>query len=101
MSRLVESIDKGLLKTQMLPHANNLRKDCTPFLKDMIKGNWGFLYSGRDGRKGDVFKGKVRKNRKPTDTHRDIHRDLDILFQKKFGYPARSNSIFCTGLESK
>jgi len=72
---------------------------CQPFIKDITSpkyGAGGLLYSGRRGTE-NIFISDVRKNRKPTDTKINVHNDLDTLFKKKFGWKARSNSIFCTG----
>jgi hypothetical protein len=75
----------------------NLYYKCEPFLKELLKkGNYDLLYSGRDSQK-DYFEKKVRKNRYPSDTPDELHQELDKEFKKKFGVPARSNSIFCTG----
>jgi hypothetical protein len=41
-----------------------------------------------------------RKNRKPLDTPIAIHRELDKLFKKKFGWKARSEGVFVTGKRS-
>jgi len=77
-------------------------KNCKPFLKEWAKPQKGssdvkFLLSGRESSK--IFdKRKIRKDRKPVDTHDTINNDLNDEFQRQFGYPARSNSIFCTSL---
>ncbi|MCK5019545.1 MAG: hypothetical protein KAS32_20970 [Candidatus Peribacteraceae bacterium] len=78
-----------------------IHKECQPFLKEWAPKQKGkseatFMYSGRRNEK-DFVKKRIRKNRRPTDTHIDIHNDLDKRFTKKFGYPARSNSVFVTG----
>lgn len=71
-------------------------KDCQPFLKKALKDNYqNLFYSGRKS-KDDWFKGNVRTDRRPTDTNKVLHRDLDKMFQKKFGYLVRSSSIFVT-----
>jgi len=41
-----------------------------------------------------------RKDRKPTDTPKEIHNKLDSLFQKKFGWKVRSEGVFVTGSRS-
>jgi len=38
-----------------------------------------------------------RKNRKPLDTPKEIHKKLDELFKKEFGWKARSEGVFCSG----
>lgn len=78
-------------------------RDCAPFIREFIgpqKGNTAlqFLYSGRDVSGNPEFiKKRVRKDRKPADMHPIIHDMLDKEFQKRFGYPARSSSLFVTG----
>ncbi len=74
--------------------AQLLYKNCMPYLKDInFSKNFPFLYSGR--KKSKIwFKGRVRKDRKPKDTPKEIHNMLDNAFQKKFGIKARSQSLF-------
>lgn len=77
---------------------NTIWKDCKPFITDMIKNVYigEFLYSGRKDARTHFTK-SVRTDRRPKDTFPDIHRDFDDRFQKKFGWPARSAGLFCTG----
>jgi hypothetical protein len=75
-------------------------RDCKPFIKEAIlpqKSKINFLYSGRGGSYVYFDKKKARKDRSPKDTYPDIHYDFDKEFQKQYGYPARSSSIFSTG----
>ena len=75
-------------------------KDCKPFLKDFYNGDrTKFMYSGRS-KDIEHFVGTVRTDRKPKDTHIDLHNDLDDTFKKKFGVKPRSNSLFCSGDEN-
>jgi hypothetical protein len=69
--------------------------NCGPYLKEIRSSNPKFLVSGR---RSDYswFEKDVRADRKPVDINIEIHNDIDALFQLKFGYPARSSSIFCT-----
>ena len=99
MSRLTDHLENDSGKKMFQLQIRDVVKDCQPFLKDILKPkHWMFMYSGRQmGR--DMVERPVRKDRKPTDTNRQIHDDLDAEFTKQFGYPARSNSIFCTGDE--
>lgn len=69
---------------------------CQPFIKDISKySQLNFLWSGRKG-KPHVFYGRVRTNRKPKDTPKEIHDVLDQAFEDNFGVKARSQSIFCS-----
>jgi len=69
--------------------------DCQPFLKMLKKTGYNFLYSGRT-RPGDVYKRKVRKNRRPSDTPQEIHEVVDNMFKREFGVRARGNSMFAS-----
>jgi len=40
---------------------------------------------------------KVRKDRRPVDTHPQISAVLDDIFKEKFGWKARSEGLFCKG----
>lgn len=73
-------------------------EDCKPFLKDWKKCNTDdLLMSGRK-RMDNYFIGKVRKNRRPMNTKKEMHDKLDDLFNEKFGVKPRSNSLFCTAV---
>ena len=67
--------------------------DCKPFMKELKKSGYQFLYSGRMS--GDVYmERKVRKDRRPKDTPEWIHDIIDNEFKDKFGVKARSQSLF-------
>jgi len=71
---------------------------CMPFIKELTKQTYiHFMYSGRKGKTEDVFIGKVRKNRRPSDTSEGLTKVYDDLFNKRFGWKPRTNSIFCSG----
>jgi hypothetical protein len=72
-----------------------LEKKCKPYLNDISK-NLEMMYSGRRISK-DWFIKKVRGDREPRDMDWEIHRLLDDMFYKKFGWKARSNVVFVTG----
>lgn len=42
-----------------------------------------------------IFRGKVREDRKPADTSKEVHQALDNWFSLTFGIAARSGAIFC------
>jgi len=44
---------------------------------------------------------KPRKDRTPIDTPKEIHKKLDELFKKEFGWKARSEGVFVTGSRSQ
>jgi len=72
-----------------------LKKECAQYLKEMGRGrkeNW--LYRSTE-HQFDIFKKFTpRINRKPRNTPKEIHRMMDDLFKKKFGWKARSEGVF-------
>ena len=71
-----------------------LKKECKPYLKECKKYD-DFLY--RSSKKDyDIRKLKPRVDRKPRDTPLPLHNYMDSIFKKKFGWNARSESIFAT-----
>lgn len=80
-------------------------KECKPFLKKLKHGpydilrddNGCLLFRGISSNESLITKRKRRKNREPKDTPFLNHQYLDDIFNKKFGWKARSNGIFCTG----
>jgi len=98
---IIETVDIGN-RVSFEELLDILWRKCNPFLKDLLRPGWNgeFLYSGRN-KTQDVFIGKVRSNRKPSDTNEKIHEILDEIFYDQFGFNARSNVIFCTGSYSE
>ncbi len=83
------------LNEDKLPEIVNIIKDkCKPFLKEW-DGNY-FLYRGIK-KHFDYEVLQVRNDRKPKDMPLPLHNMFDNAFQKRFGWKARSNSVFCTG----
>ncbi len=66
-------------------------KNCMPYLKD-LKSADKFFWRRMDGPNYQLK--KVRKHRKPSDTPIKIHEYWDKIFQKKFGWKPRSQSLF-------
>lgn len=73
-------------------------KHCNSFLKEAMAGG-KFMWSGRRN-VDNWFIGQVRKDRKPVDSSQRVHKLMDDLFLRKFGFRARSNAVFCTGSTS-
>ena len=100
MSRLLKNKAEEDQVDRFLSIVTPIYKDCQPFFKAMgISGTnnlGGFMYSGRRG-KPDFFTGTVRTDRKSVDMSPELQSDLNKEFVNQFGYPARSNSVFCTG----
>lgn len=71
-----------------------LSNDCRPFLNDLKKCNNKFLYSGRK-KIQNFYTSKVRKNRTPKNTPKELHEQLDNAFNDIFGIKARSQTLFC------
>lgn len=80
---------------------DKMSSDCWPFIRDLLSiGSVGsLLWSGRMKRE-QLFVGTVRKNRVPKDTPKEWHEELDRLFYEKFGIRARSNTLFCSPVQS-
>jgi len=73
-----------------------IEKKCSHYLTNIVNKNKGVkLYSGRKGAREIWFEGKVRKNRKPRDTIKEIHDIFNYCFQKNLGSKLRSESLFC------
>lgn len=71
-------------------------KDCKPFLRELKKSNYEFLYSGRISAYEKFNKKKIRKRRKPRDTSIEVHNMLNKAFKERFGVKARSEGFFIT-----
>lgn len=80
---------------------NFLNENCKPFMRDWtrLKGDERHPKGLFRGIRGNLFivDKKQRKNRSPRDTPASTHELLDELFEKKFGIPLRSQSVFCIG----
>jgi hypothetical protein len=77
-----------------------IQKECKQFLKD-IKGAAGTLFRINKGLslRAPVIKKVTRKDRQPLDSNPKLHKLLDEWFNKKFGWKARSNVLFCWPLQ--
>lgn len=96
--------------------ARLIEKDCGPFLKE--SGRRGLLFRGvqdtspenaagevddpiNEGKKILYWKKAVRKDRRPKDTPEEIHNAIDEWFENKFGFKARSQTMFVFGQNIK
>jgi len=78
-----------------------IKKNCKPYINLARKsGVDDFLFRGINSTKDYVIK-NVRTDRKPADMNEYVHKQLDKVFKEKFGWPARSNSLFCVPSESR
>jgi len=92
--RLVKYLNENISQEDI----DTMMSECNVFLNDLKKQSSRtpeLLYSGRKGKMNDLFKGKIRKNRKPLDTPVEIHNMIDDEFKKQVGIKPRSNSLFC------
>ena len=74
-----------------------LKKDCGKYI-DMLKllsGRMGqkMIYRGIKNAKSNFMQVTPRKDRKPLDSTPIVHKYLDDLFKKKFGWKARSEGV--------
>lgn len=85
-----------------------IKKDCQPFLNAcgtnlLIRGMRDIsdadLVQGyvNDGKRINLYKKPVLKNRKPTHTAVEIHDEMNAWFKDKFGVNVRSEALFCYG----
>lgn len=70
-----------------------IKKNCMPYLKDIKKSGKDFLQREMDS-STDFSLRTVRKDREPTDTPLHIHKYLNSLFKKRFGWNVRSEGVF-------
>jgi len=74
-----------------------IKKNCKPFLSEFdIYDNPIYRGSNRNMADNIFMKVRSRKRRKPKDTPMFLHNILDDLFNKYFGWKARSEGIFVT-----
>lgn len=81
--------------TELYDFLTTLKKECGTYLKN-FKGDYSdtFLMSGRPDN-NPFIKKKIRKDRMPLDTPRELHDLMDSVFKEEFGFKARSESMFC------
>lgn len=72
-----------------------LERDCKQFIKEISKSDRLLLRGSKKPVK-DILKIKSRTDRYPKDMPIDLHKDLDNLFKKKFGWKARTEGTFAT-----
>ena len=75
-----------------------IRKDCKPYLK-MIKPYKEVFYRGTDQGNVPFLKRNTRTDRYPLTMNVNIHKILDKVFSKHFGWKVRSEGVFTSGDE--
>lgn len=91
--------------------ADVLKKDCGDFIREAGgKMLWRGMRLTAENTHGykltsdeniDYWLRLTRKDRKPADTSPELHQELDTWFDDKFGFKARSQSMFCYGTGGK
>jgi len=75
---------------------NSVKTECSEFLEinkaALLQGR--YLYRGIADEIPLYFSGTPRKDRRPLDTNKNLHKALDEYFLKKFGFRYRSNGLF-------
>jgi len=74
-----------------------IHEDCKPYLKlvrSLKKIAVRMYHYKTEGVDPFFTKAVVRKDRKPVDTNKKLHKAMDDEFQKKFGWRVRSNGAF-------
>jgi len=69
-----------------------IKEDCKPVLKEIKKAK-KLIWRGAKIQNSLITRRRTRMNRRPLNTEIEIHKILDQLFKKKFGWRARSQSI--------
>lgn len=72
-----------------------LEKDCKPFLEKVKNLNNILVRQSKKAPKGLYDLKTVHINRNPRDTPIFLHKKIDNYLEKKYGWKARSNGLFC------
>ena len=93
--RLIHFLNEAAYsEEEILEIKKNIQKECKPW----INASKGYIvWRGQTKPKSKTGKFKVRKNRKPLDTPIDVHKELDAIFKKHFGWKSRSEGLLATG----
>lgn len=71
-----------------------IKRNCGPYL---LQWPVNPVFRGVKGKPDKAFKQSVRSDRKPRDSSLETHNAIDDWFLKKFGFKARSETVFVTG----
>lgn len=74
--------------------------DCKPWL-DAIKGSKNLAYRGDNEIKADVQFLKHKNYRRPLNLPRDVHDEVNDVFEEKFKWRARESGFFVVGQREK
>ena len=95
MLRFKDFVNKNLNRFDF----DKFKLDCAPFL-EALKGSKNALYHGNRHGPETWSIETVNKNRLPRTTPILVSKAVDEFFNEKFGYAARSQSIFTSGSNS-
>jgi hypothetical protein len=91
--RLIRHLNEAAWTRELEDNAiEMLKKDCAPVIKEITKAR-KLIYRGATKQGTLITRRRTRMNRRPLNMEIEIHRILDQLFKKKFGWRARSQSI--------
>jgi hypothetical protein len=91
--RLIKYINEVAWTRELEDNAiEMLKKDCAPVIKEITKAK-KLIYRGASSQNSLITRRRTRMNRRPLNIEIEIHKILDQLFKKKFGWRARSQSI--------
>jgi hypothetical protein len=92
---LNEELSK-LIKSEIKRAVELIEKNVEKSFTDIIKSTNHFLYRGYSKNIDIIAEVKPRNDRKPKDTNKFAHEEMDNFFLKKFDWKARSNGVFTT-----
>ena len=92
-------LQKAAAVSSAIENENNgwyekIRKDCKKYL-NATKNSEHLLIRWEDRATVSAYKKKVRKKRRPLDTPLVVHRYIDKIMKKKFGWRPRGSGLFC------
>ena len=80
-------------------YAEEIRKNVAPSFRNAIHDVGNFLYRGTSRKIPEIETFSVRDDRRPFSTDLREHEIIDEIFNKKFGWKVRSNSVFASSNE--
>ncbi len=78
-----------------------IEAECKPFLKDIRNAAGTLFRDDTKNRHKPIWKKVTRLDRAPLDSPKEIHDELDLWFEDKFGWRARSEGLFCWPIKFK
>jgi len=78
---------------------DSIKKDCKPWLRES-RNQPGFRATRSPYKEVNFMKRKTRTDRRPLSTNPVLHKISNKLFNKHFGWNARSNALFVMGSDN-